>query len=174
MADYRLRCADALAATQHLLRELMADLDPVQGGFSWWQAYLDPPRRLLASDYLVAACDHVGHGLPQAAWHERVFNEAWYGETRWMRNALKSGRQEAFAERGEMDTQRGAKIDTSVVGFFQACGSTLDLLAALTIGVMGLKVDLVTASWRRWSARTPGRRGCFRCPARGTRPRRRR
>ncbi|MBR7833627.1 hypothetical protein KDL01_10150 [Actinospica durhamensis] len=147
MPDYRARCADGVAGTVRLYQELFSDLDPIRGGFGWWHGHLDQARSILAGDYLISVCEQVSQCLTRAAWHEKTFNEAWFAEARWMRAALATGREQAPHERSEMDEQRAVRIETSLDGFFQACGSVLDNLAAVAIGTLGLSTDLVTADW---------------------------
>lgn len=147
MPDYRARCTEGVAGAMSLYKELFTDLDLARGGFGWWHGRLDQARGILAGDYLLSVCEQVSQCLARAAWHEKTFNEAWYAEARWMRAALATGREQALHERSDMDEQRAVRIETSLDGFFQACGSVLDNLAALAIGTLGINKDVVTADW---------------------------
>lgn len=129
-----------------MLKETLS-VDLATGGFTWWQNYLDRKRVVLASDYLLASCSQVAHHFAHTAWQNRVFNEAWFPERQWLRRQLKTGDIQAMQMRTEADEERLVKIEASVTSFFQAFGSMLDCLAALTIGITGIGVDLVRADW---------------------------
>jgi hypothetical protein len=103
--------------------------------------------------------------LAHAAWHERSFAEAWYPETLWLRAQAKAGWPEV--QRGRAEATRDTRIEVSVAGFFQACGSVLDNLAALAIGALGLKSDLVTASWTAVAKAAAGSGGFLQDPGAG-------
>ncbi|MER6589668.1 hypothetical protein [Micromonospora chalcea] len=137
----------------HALMEV--DLSEARGGFGWWYGYFDQPRVIFASDYLLQITGQMRNMLNMAAWHETAFNEAWYAETTWLRQHANRG-VDPFTMRGDPEEKRAARIDAALTGFFQACGSSLDFLAACTIGVLGIAADLVTASWTTVTAAKTG------------------
>jgi hypothetical protein len=146
MGDYRNRYAGVLSSASQLYAELSQDLDLGRGGFGWWFGHMKQPAVIFASDYLLSTAEQVGRCIEHAAWHESVFAQSWYPEARWFREQM-AGPPEARGSRSELDVNRHARIEAALVGFFQSCGSALDSLAALVIGVLGVKTDLVRASW---------------------------
>ncbi len=131
---------------------MLDDLDPVRSGIGWWHAYpgLDPAALIFASDYLVQITGQAGIQLGRAAWNEVEFGQAWYGETVWMRG--QAGTDGMLPRRDEQALKRDERIGAALAGFFHNCGSVLDALAGAAIGVLGLRADLVTASWSTLAA----------------------
>ncbi len=140
------RVKPALTSLRTLYKEMEADLNDARGGFGWWYGHFDQARVTFASDYLLQTVTQIADTLGEAAQHEREFNEAWYAQTMHLRQ---DSRIFAYPSSLTSDSvrKRTLRINKALAGFFCACGSSLDFLAACTIGVLGLRTDLVTASW---------------------------
>ncbi|MFE0593009.1 hypothetical protein [Micromonospora echinospora] len=140
------RVKPALTPLHALYKEMEADLNDARGGFGWWYGHFDQASVMFATDYLLQTVEQIADTLGEAAQHEREFNEAWYGQTTRLRQD--PGNAAYVRHLNSVSVRKYAlRIDKALAGFFGACGSSLDFLAACTIGVLGLRADLVTASW---------------------------
>ncbi|XTZ14784.1 hypothetical protein ACQSSU_25450 [Micromonospora echinospora] len=149
------RVKPVLTPLNALYREMEADLNDARGGFGWWYGHFDQASVTFASDYLLQTVEQIADTLGEAAQHEREFNEAWYAQTMRLRQ---DPRRSAYVLQLNSVAARKYKlrIDKALAGFFCACGSSLDSLAACTMGVLGLRADLVTASWSTITTATTG------------------
>jgi hypothetical protein len=143
-----------LAVLQALL---VGDLDEVRGGLRPLHGHLDQPRVIMCSDHLLQVAGELSSSVEAMGDNLRVFNEAWTAETYAYRGVIQAGGP-LFPGRGDQEVRRERRITASVGGFFIACGSALDAVAATTIGVLGLAQDLVTAGWPNVGGDTDQRR----------------
>src|SRR5689334_15193764 len=139
MADYVQRNAGARKAVDALFEAIFNDLDEVRGGIGWWHGHLDPARVIFISDYFVSVVAQAAAELRAAAFHEARFVDAWNREQLWLRMQETKKVEHPFANRNSLDERREMEISTSVDGFFYACGSALDKLAATIIGVLAIR-----------------------------------
>jgi len=132
-----------------LVKEIFNDLDIQSHGISWWQSF-PAQERILISDYLYQCADSIEVNLVEARLHylewldvrdrqnarlADVISRSPYGE-------LKRKYPPSIAP---IDDLPNKLEGMHICGFFRAIGSSLDCLAGVIVGVLGLNSSL------RWS-----------------------
>jgi hypothetical protein len=132
-----------------LVREIFNDLNANTFGISWWQS-TPVQERILIGDYLYQCADSIEVNLVEAKLH--------YME--WLdvrdRQDARLGNVVSRTPQGELKVKHPpslAPIDDlpnklegmHICGFFRAIGSSLDCLASVMVGILGLNTSL------RWS-----------------------
>jgi len=134
------------ATIKSLDAQIFADLDLVDGGCRWWHGYQDWKRLALINDYLIQVSGTLSHTTVLMAHHINRYDE------RWTANAYNFRRQHSagspLQERTSTEELRDLDIEVAVRGFFDAAAHTLDLVATLFVGVLGLKDNLRKVSWQ--------------------------
>ncbi|MFD5823853.1 hypothetical protein [Lentzea sp. NPDC060358] len=136
---------EALDATASLQRLLEADFDVDLGGFLWWHNYnLSDVVITGIADYLygltVAVADNLQSAAVHLADHDEIRGEA--------DAALLQHLKEASSLNGffnEVSSRRDAQVHAHETGVLRACGSILDALAGVVVGVGGFEASILRA-----------------------------
>jgi hypothetical protein len=146
--------AEALGVASPALRELAAeiwnDVDEAVKGINWWAGHpLTVQQRILVSDQIVMAAKYVEQNLAEARVHLSEVRRACEMEDQFMARAVEIGAQGPeirMPERANaLDWLASFSADVHTVGVFQALGSSLDCLAAVVIGVLALRRNVLKA-----------------------------
>lgn len=155
-------------ALYHLV---IADLSTTSFGVGWWSEHLNPPRRIIISDYLHAAIRSVSINLAEAALHTLELDE-WRTRERALTVTLRRGKAPHITHPVSVsvaDDLAVAMIDLHAAGYFRAVASALDCLACVTAIVCALPVrvdkaqhpslqDYVRTAEKAWGAGSDLRR----------------
>lgn len=137
---------EAQRAARKLETAMWSDLDESgAGGFTWWSDYpLDDDVRADLSDYLVGVTGSIAGVLEELAWNMKEYQDASASFDHWFRTRLRAsgGGVPDLARMNEAEKNRDLKLRTSVTGFYVAACSLMDNLAAVTVGVLGLRTSL--------------------------------
>jgi hypothetical protein len=152
----------ALTETEELAVLLDADLDLVNGGFSWWHGHgLDLGVHTEITGWLVGLVFAVETNLRGAATHLTDYREARYADDRWILQRAKNGGVPNL-HRSNFEARREARINAHRAGILRTAGSILDTLAGVVVGVGGLDTDLPKSdlgkrspSLRAWAILAP-------------------
>ncbi|WP_328291305.1 hypothetical protein OG218_00810 [Kineococcus sp. NBC_00420] len=115
------------------------------GGFTWWSGYpLGDDVRADLSDYLVGVTGSIAGVLEELAWNMKDYQEASASFDHWFRTRLRATRDGVpdLARMNEVEKNRDVRLRTSMTGFYVAACSLMDNLAAVTVGVLGLRTSL--------------------------------
>lgn len=116
---------------------IFQDLDTERYGIRWWQTQLPPRTRILVGDHLA----HAVSSLPEALLEAHLHLSSWRRLQTGVRGPAVHPNQ-----RPERDL-RGCEEELHFAGYFRALGTALDVLAAVIVGVAGLKTLIRKASW---------------------------
>lgn len=135
----------ALAETEELAVLLDADLDPVNGGFSWWHGYgLDLDMHTEITGWLVGLVSAVDTNLRVAAAHLTDYRETRHADDRWILERARDGGVPNL-HRSDHEARREARMNAHRAGILRAAGSILDTLAGVVVGIGGLDTSLPKA-----------------------------
>jgi hypothetical protein len=117
-----------------LIERLETDFRAADGGYATLEV-LELPLRAVASDQILGGAQAAIDNLVEACLHK---NDA--------SSLLAAG--EKMSDAGTVDSWRvQARRDMALIGFFRAMGSTLDCLAASTIGILRLPYSIRRAAF---------------------------
>lgn len=117
-----------------LIERLEADFRASHGGYATLEA-LELPLRAVASDQILGGAQSAIDNLVEACLHKDDAS-----------SLLAAG--EKMSDAGTVDSWRvQARRDMALIGFFRAMGSTLDCLAASTIGILRLPYSIRRAAF---------------------------
>lgn len=161
LVDWQGAVLDRLGArssnVDRLCEEVLADLDTVNLGISWWGG-TSAKRRILVSDQLVVSARGIWENIRDARLHHLEAQDAWARFAAGFAAAGPGPEPQIVLRtpKAPVDTLPQAFADLHLAGFFRAVGSALDCLAATCVGVVGLPVRILTADFtavRRYLSR---------------------
>lgn len=128
-----------------LLRD---DLDSVNHGIGWWQAYtgINTKTRILISDYLLSCARDVTTNMLEAHAHRLEFDHASDDFKAYIERGIQKNRTVIPPPRGMYDELSNFRVGAHLVGMLRAFGSALDCLGGCIVGVAGLPTDIVRTS----------------------------
>lgn len=131
----------------HLFREVYGDLDENVFGIGWWAPHLGTKSRILISHHLVECIKSISTNMIEAALHLHEALDFWERESEFVANSFSidsAGRPHLEMPRREKpeDDSANHMATMHAVGFFRAAVGALDCLAATSVGVLGLPVDI--------------------------------
>ena len=150
------RLPDALGirvpSVRTLVSELYGDLDPVRGGFGWWDPHPGKARRILISDCVVATAQSIEQNLVEAVLHRLELEDY----ERQHEHLLERGVQ--FDDAGTPSIVRQwrhcpadylppAFSDLHIAGLVRALISAIDCASVVVVGVLGLSIPILFADW---------------------------
>lgn len=115
------------------------------GGFTWWSGYpLADDVRADLSDYLVGVTGSIAGVFEESAWNMKEYQEVSASFDHWFRTRLRATRDGVpdLVRMNEAEKNRDLKLRASVTGFYVAACSLMDNLAAVIVGVLGLRTSL--------------------------------
>jgi hypothetical protein len=132
-----------------IVREIFNDLDAQSHGILWWQS-VPEQERILISDYLYQCADGIEVNLIEAQLHYLEWLDVRDRQNARLADVIS---RTPYGELQQKYPPSIAPIDDlpsklegmHICGFFRAIGSSLDCLAGVTVGVLGLNNNL------RWS-----------------------
>jgi hypothetical protein len=149
--------AEATRAIGQLETEMLADMDPLPGGFRWWDTYpLSDEERCDLSDYLYATTAATSTNLGRAAISLLIYRQARFSDDRFILDRPRSGGNDIpNLHRTGHDAERDARLGVALDGVFSNCVSAMDTLTAVIVGVGGLQEDIVKTDFGRMRFTTP-------------------
>jgi len=134
-------------AVERLFGEVFGDLDETVFGIGWWAPHPGTKRRILISHYLVDCIKSMSTNITEAALHLYEAVEFWEKESEFVANAFSMDREGkphvAMPRREKPEDDLARRMATMhAVGFFRAAVGALDCLAAASVGVLGLPIDI--------------------------------
>lgn len=128
--------------------EISGDLDSTSFGVGWWQHLaLDRQRRILISDYLLAAVRTTHTNLIEAKLHLLEAITSWECITTAIQANARVGRSGPPKPEAAIDELPSLLGPLHVVGAVRALASAIDCLAASIIGVVALPTSIILADW---------------------------
>lgn len=136
-----------------LRRSVIADMTVEARGVSWWQPFLDAEGVAVVSDHLVQCMNGVEANLLEARLHQMELEHWAREESNWVSQPMRydaRGRPLLDSFRhpratSPADERPRLLLSLHTAGFFRATNSTLDCLAGVVVGVLGLKTSLLMA-----------------------------
>lgn len=142
-----------LSNTQKLYSLLFASLDEENYGIGWWQCYtdLDFKRRILISDQLIQSLQAIQVNCIEARLSASSFFDGWDKQNQMIKNGIKiiNGKPIfQYPERvSRLDDLPSYMTDLHLKGFLSSVCSAVDCLAAVCVGVMGLRTSLIKVGY---------------------------
>lgn len=152
----------AVGSRVESLRELLADVrrdlepDPGRLGIGWWKVRDESGdqlrRRLVVSDYLIAALEGVDAGLLDMTLHRLELLDLYKRSGEFLRDGLDRDAQgrprlRVPQRRCPADDLVGALVDVHLAGMLRCAASVLDCLAGATAIVGSLRVKVLETGW---------------------------
>jgi hypothetical protein len=119
----------------NLVERLQDDLSVEDSGFPAFFRIADGVQRAVVSDQICQSAFSISENLLEARLHSRQLE------------AITEEIRVPNRETAEVAVLRGAEMDMAITGSVRALGSTLDCLAATTIGVLRMPTSMTKASF---------------------------
>ncbi|MGH2705145.1 MAG: hypothetical protein ACRDJ4_08625 [Actinomycetota bacterium] len=132
--------------------QILSDLDPEELGISWWSPDVPPRPRILIGDYLFQAVWSTQRNLSEAKLHMLEAQQGLDAEDkRFQTSRFSDVREGVLFQRptSAIDELPDLITDIHIAGFFRACASALDCLAAMVIGILPVEEEIIKADWGR-------------------------
>lgn len=155
VADFALALGLRVESLRRLDATIRGDLDFDAFGIGWWRPVGETreyrQRRILVSDYLLAALEGVESNLIDLALHFRELQGAWDREGELVRDSVKVENgipvMKSPPRTCPAHDLPHALVDMHTNGVFRAAGSVLDCLAAVVVGVGAIETSILRADW---------------------------
>ena len=145
-----------LTNLRRLATGVQGDLDFKAFGIGWWRPDNEPKaqlqRRIVVSDYLIAALEGVEQNLEDLALSFLELQGAWEKEAAFVKDAFnvkdpKGAPMKSPPRVRPVDDLVHARVNMHINSVFRAAGSVLDCLASVVIGVAALETKILRADW---------------------------
>lgn len=148
------RVSDGVRELEALSNAVVADLDEVHGGISWWGTYeMSSAERCDLSDYLIDVINGAAQNLQKADFFLREYLDKRSDADFKIRDRMRRNGGDPIGRGRETveDKQRDLRLKSYVYAFFSASSSVLDTLAGVVVGVAALNLPIVRADLRAFS-----------------------